>query len=126
MHAAPLPHLRALEGGRITTVAPSTTASALTSITTGAAPSEHGLVGFRMRVDGDVLNALSWQASGRRTPDPTLVQRHAPFRGQAIPVVTKSEFTAPGSPKRTCAVRGSSAGGPLVARRAVPAARNRR
>ncbi|HEY8216600.1 MAG TPA: alkaline phosphatase family protein [Acidimicrobiia bacterium] len=87
-----LPALGALEGMRVTSVAPSTTASALTSITTGVAPSEHGLVGFRMRVEGDVLNALSWQVNGRRPPDPTLVQRHAPFRGRTVPVVTKSEF----------------------------------
>jgi hypothetical protein len=91
-HPDALPCVRALEGGRVTTVAPSTTASALTSITTGMAPSQHGLVGFRMRVDGAVLNALSWQSDSRRPPDPTLVQRHAPFRGRAIPVVTKSEF----------------------------------
>jgi hypothetical protein len=91
-HRGALPTLAALEGGRVTSVAPSTTAAALTSITTGLAPSEHGLVGFRMRVEGDVLNALSWQVNGRRAPDPTLVQRHAPFRGRDIPVVTKSEF----------------------------------
>jgi Type I phosphodiesterase / nucleotide pyrophosphatase len=91
-HRGALPALAALDGGRVTTVAPSTTAAALTSITTGLAPSEHGLVGFRMRVEGEVLNALSWQVNGRRPPDPTLVQRHAPFRGREIPVVTKSEF----------------------------------
>jgi hypothetical protein len=88
--------LAALEGGRVTSVVPSTTAAALTSITTGVAPSQHGLVGFRMRVEGDVLNALSWQVNGRRAPDPTLVQRHAPFRGRNIPVVTKSEFQRSG------------------------------
>jgi hypothetical protein len=91
-HRGELTALGALEGGRITSVVPSTTASALTSITTGVAPSQHGLVGFRMRLEGDVLNALSWQVHGRRAPDPTLVQRHAPFRGREIPVVTKSEF----------------------------------
>src|SRR3990172_7992711 len=69
-HAVAMPSLRDLEGGRGTTVAPSTTASALTSITTGLAPSQHGLVGFRMRYDGNVLNALSWQMGSRRPPDP--------------------------------------------------------
>ncbi|MEZ5167169.1 MAG: alkaline phosphatase family protein [Acidimicrobiales bacterium] len=43
--------------GRITTVAPSTTATALTSITTGLAPGEHGVVGYRIDVDGEILNA---------------------------------------------------------------------
>jgi hypothetical protein len=91
-HPALLPNVRALEGEPVTTVAPSTTASALTSITTGLSPAEHGLVGFRMRVDGEVLNSLSWQTTGKRPPDPTLVQRHAPFRGRDVPVITKSEF----------------------------------
>jgi hypothetical protein len=88
-----LASIAALDGGRITSVAPSTTAAALTSIATGLAPSEHGLVGYRMRVDGDVLNVLSWQREGgRRPPDPGVVQRSAPFRGRPVPVVTRSEF----------------------------------
>lgn len=95
-HADALGQVRALEGSRVTTVVPSTTASALTSITTGLAPSEHGLVGYRMRVDGAVLNALSWQSGARTPPDPSIVQRHAPFRGRPIPVVTKSEFQRSG------------------------------
>lgn len=90
-HAGDLPVLAGLEGGPITTVAPSTTASALTSLTTGLAPSQHGLVGFRMRVDGAVLNVLSWPR-GPRSPDPFLVQRHDAFLGRPVPVVTKREF----------------------------------
>src|SRR6187551_2086895 len=79
-HARHLPTLARCDGRSITTVAPSTTASALTSITTGLAPAEHGIVGFRTRVDGIVLNVLSWQsANGRRAPDPFTVQRHPPF-----------------------------------------------
>jgi hypothetical protein len=95
-HETALARVGALEGSRVTTVVPSTTAAALTSITTGLAPSEHGLVGYRMRVDGSVLNALSWQSDGRTPPDPGMVQRHAPFRGRPIPVVTKSEFQRSG------------------------------
>jgi hypothetical protein len=95
-HAAVMPRVSALEGCPVTTVAPSTTAAALTSITTGLAPAEHGIVGFRMLVDGSVLNVLSWTTEGRRAPDPTLVQRHAPFRGRPIPVVNKSEFRRSG------------------------------
>src|SRR5262249_47594701 len=63
-HRSLLPELAGLEGGPITTVAPSTTASALTSLATGLAPSQHGLVGFRMRVGDDVLNILRWQTAG--------------------------------------------------------------
>ncbi|HEX2738082.1 MAG TPA: alkaline phosphatase family protein [Acidimicrobiia bacterium] len=91
-HRSLLPAFGSLEGGPITTVAPSTTASALPSITTGLAPSQHGLVGFRMRVDDGVLNVLRWQSSARRNPDPFLVQRHTAFLGRPVPVVTKSDF----------------------------------
>jgi hypothetical protein len=93
---AALPTLSSFEGSSITSVAPSTTAAALTSITTGVAPSQHGLIGYRVRVDGAVLNALSWQIDGRNPPDPRAVQRHAPFRGRDVPVVTKSEFRRTG------------------------------
>jgi hypothetical protein len=92
-HPSELPVLRGLEGGPVTTVAPSTTASALTSLATGLAPSQHGIVGFRMRVDGSILNVLRWQPSGARgVPDPFRVQRHDAFLGRPVPVVTRSEF----------------------------------
>ena len=48
-------------------VFPSTTASALTSLLTGALPGEHGIVGYRARVPGtdDVLNQLrGWDTDG--------------------------------------------------------------
>jgi hypothetical protein len=94
---ATLTELAALEGGPVTTVAPSTTASALTSITTGLPPSQHGVIGYRVVVDHSVLNVLSWQTSNsRRGPDPFTVQRHPPFLGRTVPVVTKSEFAASG------------------------------
>jgi len=88
-----MPELAAFDGGPITTVVPSTTAAALTSLATGLAPSEHGLVGFRMRVGGGVLNVLSWQFSGPgRAPDPFDVQRHTAFGSREVPVVTCSDF----------------------------------
>ena len=37
-----------MAGGPITTVAPTTTATALSSIATGLTPGEHGLIGYRM------------------------------------------------------------------------------
>jgi hypothetical protein len=86
------PVLSGLVGGSITTVAPSTTAAALTSLTTGLPPSRHGIVGFRMRVNGGVLNTLAWKSTARRPPDVFDVQRHAAFLGREVPVVTKSEF----------------------------------
>jgi predicted AlkP superfamily pyrophosphatase or phosphodiesterase len=91
-HAVILPTISAMTGGRITTVAPSTTATALTSIATGLAPAQHGVLGYRMRVGADVLNVLRWTVPDARPPDPFDVQRHTAFLGREIPVVTKSEF----------------------------------
>lgn len=47
-YAAAAPQLCALRGKRITTVAPSTTAAAITTITTGTLPAEHGLLGYQI------------------------------------------------------------------------------
>jgi predicted AlkP superfamily pyrophosphatase or phosphodiesterase len=92
-HASRMPRLAAMEGEAITTVAPSTTATALTSIATGLAPAQHGVVGYRMLVDNDVLNVLRWTVPNRgRPPDPFDVQRHSPFLDREIPVVTRTEF----------------------------------
>lgn len=90
-HRDAAPNLAGMRGGPATTVAPSTTSAALTSIATGRAPGGHGILGYRMRVGGEVLNVLRWQA-GEHTPDPERVQPHPPFLGERVPVVTKSEF----------------------------------
>jgi hypothetical protein len=91
------PTMCSMEGGPITTVAPSTTAAALTSITTGATPAEHGVVGYRFRVGGQVMNALRWQYDGeKRGPKPTEVQAITPFGGYDTPVVSKAEFATTG------------------------------
>jgi predicted AlkP superfamily pyrophosphatase or phosphodiesterase len=93
------PTLAALAGGPITTVAPSTTATALTSISTGLPPGEHGVMGYRMAVAGEVLNVLRWTTDGRdarRTIVPGEVQTHAPFGGQRPPVLTRAEFAGSG------------------------------
>lgn len=89
------PVLAGMAGGSITTVAPSTTATALTSITTGLTPGQHGVIGYRMHVDGDVLNVLRWQANGRDARaliPPEKVQATEPFLSQRPAVVTKAEF----------------------------------
>jgi hypothetical protein len=96
-HADVVPELAALHGGPITTVVPSTTPAALTSITTGLPPARHGVTGFRMRVDGSVLNAIRWQReNNKRPPEPTAVQRNPVFAGRPVPVVTKAEFRTSG------------------------------
>jgi hypothetical protein len=95
------PTLSAMEGGAVTTVAPSTTATALTSLTTGAHPAAHGVVGYRMRVMGtDVLNVLRWRTmagdDARTTVPPEAIQRLEPFGGTKPPVVTRAEFAETG------------------------------
>ena len=95
-HPAALPLIRSLRGGTFTTVVPSTTATALTSITTGLAPARHGVIGYRMLFAGSVLNILRWQTASGHPPDPFDVQRHTSFMGREIPVVTKAEFRGSG------------------------------
>jgi hypothetical protein len=94
---AQLPELRAFAGGPVTTVVPSTTPAALTSITTGLPPSRHGITGFRIRHERGVLNAIRWTlADGSRAPDPAHVQKERAFCGRTVPVVTKAMFRTTG------------------------------
>lgn len=89
------PTLSALVGGPITTVAPSTTATALTSITTGLTPGEHGLVGYRIEIGGEVVNLLRWASSHgdvRRSVEPSATQPFPPFLGDSPPVVSRADL----------------------------------
>ncbi|MEZ5169837.1 MAG: alkaline phosphatase family protein [Acidimicrobiia bacterium] len=96
-HGSMLPTLAGMQRSDLTTVVPSTTSSALTSIVTGLTPSQHGVTGFRMRVDRRVLNVLRWRyEDGHPPPDPYEIQRHAGFLGRPVPVVTKREFRGSG------------------------------
>ncbi len=93
------PTLAAMIGGPITTVAPSTTATALTSIATGLTPAEHGIVGYRIDLSGDVLNVLRWstkEGDARKRHVPSDVQPFPAFLGQAVPVVSKVELEQSG------------------------------
>lgn len=96
---ASTPTLNGMDGGPITTVAPSTTATALTSISTGLPPGEHGIVGYRFAVHGEVLNVLRWSTAAgdaRQTIPPSKMQLHPAFGGQRPPVVTRAEFAGSG------------------------------
>ncbi|GAC1592783.1 MAG: alkaline phosphatase family protein [Acidimicrobiales bacterium] len=90
------PFLSAMAGGPITSVAPTTTATALTSITTGLPPAGHEILGYRLRVEEkDVLNVLRWRTAAgdaRDLVDPELFQRQAAFGGTSPVVVTRAEF----------------------------------
>jgi hypothetical protein len=96
-----VPHMAAMAGTAtpITTVAPSTTATALTSITTGLPPGEHGVVGYRMAVHGEVLNVLRWSTAAgdaRQSIPPSKIQPTRPFLGERPPVVTRAEYRTSG------------------------------
>jgi hypothetical protein len=99
-HAEHLPVLNALQGRAITTVAPTTTATALSSIATGLTPGEHGLIGYRMLVKGEVINVLRWMGDHkegqggdrRRSLPPREIQPFQPFMGVEVPVISPSEL----------------------------------
>lgn len=93
------PTLHEMQVGTITTVAPSTTASALTSIATGVEVGEHGVVGYRIRTGDGNLNVLRW-----RTPLGDAVDRHVPeqfqpvvsFGGQRPPALQHDKYRKSG------------------------------
>ena len=94
-HAHIAPNLMSLVGGPITTIAPSTTASALTSLVTGASPAEHGIVGYRMDMGDSIMNSLRWWSDTRdlrKVHPPATVQPIPPFVGMTIPVVSRAEL----------------------------------
>jgi predicted AlkP superfamily pyrophosphatase or phosphodiesterase len=94
-----VPTLASMSGGPISTVAPSTTATALSSLALGMPPGEHGVVGYRINVRGDVLNVLRWQTpagDARTVIPPHHFQTRPAFRGHHPTVVTRAEFAGTG------------------------------
>ncbi|HVX22908.1 MAG TPA: alkaline phosphatase family protein [Acidimicrobiales bacterium] len=99
------PTLAGAAGGPVTSVAPSTTAAALTSLTTGLPPAVHGVVGYRVRSGQAILNVLSWRLAGadaRRLLPPRTFQPHPTFpvpghlRSAPTPVVSKVDYATTG------------------------------
>ncbi|NDD60930.1 MAG: PglZ domain-containing protein, partial [Actinobacteria bacterium] len=89
------PTLAAMQGGSITTVSPTTTVTALTSIATGATPGEHGLVGYRIDMGVRVMQMLKWgdeKGDLRNMYPPDLIQPCPPFMGTSVPVLSKAEL----------------------------------
>jgi predicted AlkP superfamily pyrophosphatase or phosphodiesterase len=94
-----MPTLSSMDGGPILSVLPTTTATALTSLTTGLTPGEHGVVGYRVHVHGEVLNVLRWTTAAgdaRQTIPAQKVQSSLPFLGHRPPVITRAEFARSG------------------------------
>jgi hypothetical protein len=97
------PVMAGMDGGPISSVAPTTTAAALTSLTTGMPPAAHGIVGYKFAVAGpsgpEVLNVLRWSTrSGDARPflPPRQAQPRAAFGGRPVPVVSRSDFSGSG------------------------------
>ncbi len=91
------PVLSSGSGGAITTVAPSTTACALTTLVTGRVPAEHGVVGYRLALEGKVMNVLQWSVQGadaRMTVPAHVFQPYPSFPGAQglVPVVTRYDY----------------------------------
>ena len=88
-------------GRSITSVAPSTTAAALTSLVTGRPPADHGVVGYRVAYDDEILNVLQWSLGGRdaRMRVPARAFQPLPlFPGAPgpVPVVTRGDYGSTG------------------------------
>jgi hypothetical protein len=84
-------------GGPITSVAPSTTACALTTLVTGRTPAEHGVIGYRLALHGEVMNVLQWSVAGvdaRMSVPASSFQPCQAFPGARVPVpvVTRQDF----------------------------------
>lgn len=98
-HQQHMPTLSSFEGGHITSIAPSTTATALTSLVTGLSPGEHGLIGYRIDMGNTVMNVLRWgDETGdlRRSFPPETTQPCPPFLGLSVPVLSKAELEGSG------------------------------
>jgi hypothetical protein len=98
-----VPTISGLEGGPISSVAPTTTATALTSLALGMAPAAHGIVGYKFLVSGptgnEVLNVLRWSTrsgDARQFLPPRGVQPLPAFDGVPVPVVSKADFSNSG------------------------------
>lgn len=94
------PTISGMSGGPITSVAPTTTSTALTSIVTGATPAEHGILGFKLHVGGgETLNVLRWRTSAgdalERHP-PERFRAIAPFGGETVTAIVRSQFAGTG------------------------------
>jgi len=97
--AAIAPTMAAMEQSTITSVAPTTTSTALTSIVTGRPPAAHGVVGYRVRVGAEVMNVLRWttpSGDARARVPPQAFQQLPAFLGRHVPVVTRAEFQGTG------------------------------
>ena len=108
-----LPELAGMTGGRSRPSCPSTTATALTSIATGLAPAQHGVLGYRMRRRRRGAQRAALDGPRRASARP--VRRAAPHRVPRPRGPGRHQVRVPqqrASRKRTSAAPRSSAGTP--------------
>ena len=92
-HLDALPTMASMTVATVTSVLPSTTAAGLTSIATGAVPASHGLLGYRTRIGGRMMNAVQWVSNeSGPLPDPVVSQPVPPFLGRPVPLVNRADF----------------------------------
>ncbi|MGH3483326.1 MAG: alkaline phosphatase family protein [Nocardioidaceae bacterium] len=110
-HADQAPYLASMLAARspLTCGVPSTTASSLTSLGTGLAPGEHGVVGYTSRIPGTnrLLNALKWDDEVDPRvwqPQPTLFELLA-VGGVRVAAANKGAFQGTGL--TVCSQRGA-------------------
>jgi len=94
------PAMAGMSGQMITTVVPSTTATALASIVSGSTPAQHGILGFSLYIDhGEVLNVLRWSTpagDARTTVIPEDFLAVPPFGGTTTTAIVRNEFLGSG------------------------------
>jgi hypothetical protein len=97
------PSLASMQGMAISSVAPTTTATALSSLTLGMVPAAHGVIGYKFLVAGpsgqEVLNVLRWRTSSgdaKQFLPPREVQPLPAFNGLHVPVVSRADFAGSG------------------------------
>jgi len=97
---AATPTLGAMNRAVISSVAPTTTSTALSSITTAMTPSEHGVLGYRVKIPGnDVLNVLQWRSKEQGFAhglEPTKFQHYPAFLGYHAAVVSRYDYSGTG------------------------------
>ena len=85
----------AIDKGVVTTSFPTTTATSLATLTTGAMPGAHGMLGYTVRVPrsgGRVLNTLKWDERVDPQiwqPIPTLFEQARPFSNELVHHLTR-------------------------------------
>ena len=99
-YAREAPVLASLNGSVISAVAPTTTATALTSIASGLSPIDHGILGYRMRLGtNQVFNSLLWSCPDvgtRISAAPGVLRIATPFLGLDVAIVSKAQYSKTG------------------------------